>query len=684
MSTVSAGPPPAQLFLRQHFHRLFEQVARLVEMDLEPAAFAQELLQRTLSGTGAVAGASWSRSSAGHLHLDYQMNRQHVGLDGDVARQAHDALLRQVVQSAQPVFLAPHSGTDDSAFSNSTSHPLLIAPVLVEKQVVGLLEVWLEPQGNAELPAVFLQFLVGMAQYASAFARNRQLRAMASQQQLWVRLEAFSRQVHASLDVREVAFAIANEGRLLVECDRLTVAAPRGRSTQIEAVSGVDVVERRSNQVQLLRRLCEAVLRWGEKLVHHGQHDEGLPAPVQRALDAYLAESNSKLLVVLPLGDEAASPARSALVLECFEPAALPEPMLARLEVVGRHARTALANAAAYRRIPLRWLWNPLATAQDCLGGTRGFVAFLALLVLAATIAALVFIPCPLKMETSGQLLPCERRWLYAPVEGTVVRFEPGLQPGRVVAENQSLVLMHDTQLELKLLELGNEIAAAQEEIAGLTVQQSAARTEAERSSLSADRKQKECLRNRKLAELRALRQRAHADEARPGYFWLPSPIQGTVLTWEFRERLTNRHVKPSDPLLRLGAVDRGWEVEVKIPHRSLGEVLGSLSFLGPTAELDVDLLLVSAPTRTFRGKLSRSQLAGEANADPESNEPEPTLHASVRIDGADIPEAERIPRDLLVTGTEVHAKIRCGDRRMGYALFHGVWEFFCEKVLFF
>ena len=58
-------------------------------------------------------------------------------------------------------------------------------------------------------------------------------------------------------------------------------------------------------------------------------------------------------------------------------------------------------------------------------------------------------------------------------------------------------------------------------------------------------------------------------------------------------------------------------------------------------------------------------------------------LLASVRLDGPDIPETERVPRDLLVSGTEVHGKVDCGQRRLGQSLFHGVWEFLYEKVLF-
>ena len=67
-----------------------------------------------------------------------------------------------------------------------------------------------------------------------------------------------------------------------------------------------------------------------------------------------------------------------------------------------------------------------------------------------------------------------------------------------------------------------------------------------------------------------------------------------------------------------------------------------------------------------------------------DNNESEPVVIATVRIEGPDIPAADRLPRELLLTGTEVHAKVRCGNHRMGYSLFYGVWEFLYEKVIFF
>ena len=40
----------------------------------------------------------------------------------------------------------------------------------------------------------------------------------------------------------------------------------------------------------------------------------------------------------------------------------------------------------------------------------------------------------------------------------------------------------------------------------------------------------------------------------------------------------------------------------------------------------------------------------------------EPVLPASVQLDGPDIDEEYRMPPELLVPGTEIHAKVRCGQ----------------------
>jgi hypothetical protein len=682
---------------QRQINRLFEEVAQMSEQDGKPATYYAEFLQRVLNGIAAWAGAVWVRTAQGGLQLQYQVNMREIGLDSEAAWQSHDELLVAAMHNAKPLIVPAHSGNTSGpdgkpAPANATGFAILLAPMVVEKQVTGLVEVCQDSRHNPDALPGFLQFVSGMASLAAVHVRNTQMRQMVGQHQLWIQLETFARQIHGTLNPTQIAYLIANEGRRLVECDRLSVAVRHAQKFQIEAISGADVVEKRSSLVQLMRKLTDEVAAWGERLTYTGTHDDTLPPGVLSALDAYLAESASKLLVVLPLKDERDGEtkklARAALIMESFDPPPTAEQHINRLEVVGQHATSALYNAVEYRRIPFRWVWMPIAKVQDGLGGkTRAIIYGIGAAVLLLTLMLLV-VPYPLKMDAKGQLLPEERRWVYSPVDGTVIDFAPGLVTGSQLSEGQNLVLMHDVKLDLKIRDLRSEIEGLQKDIASLTSQYSLAMTEQERSKISSERLQRQAQLDRKMGELEAMYQRTNADRNRPGFFWLRSPINGTLLTSDFRETLTNKALKPSEQLVRIGDTEGVWEVELKIPQKHIGQVLKAYQTNNPEEELDVDLLLLAAPTRTFKGKLPRSEIAGEAlpNRD-DQNESEPIVQAYVRIAGPGIAASDSLVEyeggRLLKTGTEVHSKIRCGNHAMGYSLFYGVWEFFYEKVVF-
>ncbi len=101
--------------------------------------------------------------------------------------------------------------------------------------------------------------------------------------------------------------------------------------------------------------------------------------------------------------------------------------------------------------------------------------------------------------------------------------------------------------------------------------------------------------------------------------------------------------------------------------------------------ELDVDFLMQTDKTQTFRGRLHRDDIAAQANPNKDdNNEPDPVVIARVRLEGDGIPPDMQLPRDWYLSGVEVHAKVICGKRAMGYSLFYGLWEFFYEKVVFY
>src|SRR5262249_10282208 len=147
--------------------------------------------------------------------------------------------------------------------------------------------------------------------------------------------------------------------------------------------------------------------------------------------------------------------------------------------------------------------------------------------------------------------------------------------------------------------------------------------------------------------------------------------------------------VKPSEPVVRLGAKDGPWELELKIPQKHIGQVLRAFERQGPDRRkwkpLDVDYVLLGRTTVLYKGKLHYERIAGEAmpGQEQQTGDNEPTVLAYVRIEGPDIKKGYQIPHERLLTSSGVKAKIYCGDHAAGYSLFYGVWEFLYEKVVF-
>jgi hypothetical protein len=676
---------------RAPFNPVIDEIARLTDQGLSPPDYFRELIRKALAAFGGAAGAAWGASAA-NMPLVAELNVIKIGLnDKPDLKPSHDALLQMAREKAQPLVLSPRSGVggapDGTRPGNPTDYADMVVPIIVDGKPQYLLEMWFDGSHTAEQHFRTVQMLVMLAGMAATYLKNHKIKTLTDQQELWGQLESFSQLIHASLKPLEVGYQVANEGRRLVGCDRLSVAQRHGRRAVVEAVSGAEVVEKRSNLVRRLAELCDEVFKLNDKLVYTGAPDDTMPPHLRQALDAYLAESSSKVLIVLPVRDprekDELKPTRSLLILECFETQTQPAQLLERLEVVGKHSASALYNADEFRRIPFHYVWRQYLKVQDGLGGKTQAIIAACVVGVIALIGVFCFVPYPLKMDAKGQLLPESRAWIFTPAAGHVVNFE--VVPNDDVLEGQNLILMHDSELEIKLVNLAKEIEAEEQEIQACIARYEKAKANAsEELQVNIERRKHEAIRNQKIDERNKLRALANADEGTPGDFWVKSRMNGTVLNADFRENLKGKFVRPSDPLLRVGECSGNWEIELKLPEKHVGQILEAFERYGTDKELDVDILILSEPTKVYKGKLARNKIAGEATVRrDEGDETDPVVLATVRIEGDDIAPEDRLPRELLLTGIEVHAKVRCGNRAMGYSLFYGVWEFLYEKVLF-
>jgi len=338
---------------------------------------------------------------------------------------------------------------------------------------------------------------------------------------------------------------------------------------------------------------------------------------------------------------------------------------------------------------------------QDGLGGKARLITFLVIAALIALTVVMVLVPYPLKMESKGQLEPVEMGQGYVPIAGQLQNLP--YRPGDKVDSDAEIGVLFSDQLAEKLRQPKAELASSAAQLSVLNGTPLSKLPEGERANWELKLAQAAAGVDSQRQALQSMKKVFNADLDLPGRFYAKAPkldlsrapanAKWTLLNSDNREQLLGRTVKENEPIVRLGYVEGPWHVMMKIPQRNIGHVMKAFDDpkLCRTEEktgkrfLDVDLLVTSDSDTKRSGRLYFEDVAAEAvpNKD-DHNESEPVVMAKVKINLDDFPEDRHIPRSLFVTGQEVHARIRCGDRAMGYSLFHGVWEWFYEKVVFF
>jgi hypothetical protein len=160
---------------RQRIQRFLQELSQLAESALSPLEFFAEFLQRIVSSLNAVGAAFWTKTPQGNLQLQYHINFPSLQLEsGDQVRAAHDELMRQVATTARPRLLPPMSGAAGPA--NLTGYTLLLLPVLVEKQLAAILEVWIDPNRPPSVQRGMMQLLSACAELVGRYLHHQQLR----------------------------------------------------------------------------------------------------------------------------------------------------------------------------------------------------------------------------------------------------------------------------------------------------------------------------------------------------------------------------------------------------------------------------------------------------------------------------------------------------------------------------
>jgi multidrug efflux pump subunit AcrA (membrane-fusion protein) len=650
-----------------HLERAIEQLHAAAREPLAVRDFYRQLVAEAATALDVAGGAAWRPGAGGRPELICQ------SLPDDGV-EANWSTRSDLVAMTLTGGKATISSADDR------EHDWLLCPVEQPAGVgdaghsppVAVLEIWMPPGASPPVRQGWLDFAAALADVASDFHARDELRQLRSTSSLHGQAVDLLRRVAAPRSLADAAFEVANEGRRLLACDRVTVLVRRGNAWRLAAVSGADAAPRRGDFARHSAELADRVARWGEPLEHSGQpaaNDE-LPPPLVAAIAQRLDESHARTLACVPItfrdrhrdvasGTGARKISRRpevVLLAERFDAGpALREPLIE----LGELCAGALARAAELDRFPVRTAlhWSErLAALRD----VRQLVRMLAIAIIAACgLAALIFLPVDFTVEAPARLATTIEREVFATVTGAVA--EVRVTHGQLVNEGDVLVMLNDPELALKLQEIRGEMDATRKRLEALAV----SRTDRTLREVANEDRLPLSAEQRELEErLASLDRQRDLLETRRESLTLRSPCAGQVLTRDVQSLLASRPVERGQALVTIADLSSGWELRADVPQRQISHVLAAEADANERDQMAATFRVAGDVTQSYSGHVVEISAVAPLDAEGLRDEA-PPVEVRIAVDGAPPPAAR--------PGMTAIVRIHCGRRSLGYVGFHDV-----------
>ena len=626
-----------------------DELAELARTDVAPSQFLGEVLNRVRHVTSATQVRIWRPSAAGAWETAAQVPQDAAGNQPE-QNESDVNWLTEAARSQQ------HSTRITPLGSNGDLRKLarVICPIVNAGQSVAFFDLALELDRNHELPPEIVPFLKALCEITADLLSKSELRQLRLAQVQWQQWDQFTLALMQSSDSRETAATIVNDGRLLVGCDRVTILQRAGTRFKTLAISGVDLVESRSNTVSSLCSLAETAAAAKQPVWCNATTDDRSTSTKEVADHLKLVGAAAIGLIPLPVSSSSDNPSKPQAVIafEQFQHVSDFPAWKSRAELLAKRSEPLLLAALDRESIPFfktiqRWRY-----AGDWF---RRFRVPTAALMLAAVAGFLMFWTAEFTVTGTAELVPDHRREIFASSSGIVDQLL--VQHGDDVQVDQPLVILRDPQLELELPRITGEIEVVRERLKGVLAVRLQGGT---RQLVSEEEELKE--------RQKSLERQQKLVEQQQAALTLKSPIQGKVLTWDVSTLLSARPVERGQALLTIGETTGPWVIEMRIADKDFGHVRRAQKRLKPN--LDVDFILASDPAHSYRGTIR--DVAEATHFDDQQG-----ISVMVTVDI----DSHQIPNPL--AGTTAIPRIRCGRQSIGYVWLHDLIDVIWSRLLF-
>ncbi len=676
---------------RSRIQQLVEEIALLSKRDLPTEQFLPEFLARVAKATDARGGAVWlvgQRNAEGQaeFQLAAQVEFESSGFQSDeVQRAVILRALSECVNQRKPIAMQPMQQQAESASleaqlaqlrgetqpqvpQNRTPYPFLHVPLPLKDQVLGVVQVWLQPYVTAESYREFATFLGQLAGYVEQHFQSRRLGTLVLETQRLQHLLKYTSDLAGSLDPTEVARLAANYGRDLIGCERCSVLWHDHKTWRVLSISGQEVVEKKSTMVKALAAFVGAhvkpemvTLSKKELLAAHASEGgEGVePTESRNGTDeidlAYFEVSHVTSAAIAPVLDDDKQIVAAYFAESTTEgffdapPNAKEQPLARRVtEWLATHTGKQLRAAEDYHSMPFLFATKRLRATRAAFSGSKRRRTLTRLALWGGIAAAILLYPKNDLVEGNCALMPEHHNAIVAETPGRVEK---------VFVQEGSRVKKGDPVAQLDTRRLETELEAARKETARLEAESERYRGGGDEASAQVATLQ--------AASARENGKRLESDIAAGT---LRSPIDGVILTKDV-EKHAGEFIQIGTALAEVAALD-AWDLHVDVDQKNIGKIETRLD-QGP---IDVSYILYSETAHTLTSKLTQSR---QISAAAEARDVDHVFVVTL--------EDVRVPKEIqnsLRPGLTGRAKFDMGRKPLGWIWARGLWNWLQLRLI--
>lgn len=687
---------------RLRIQRLVDEIAALSKKELRSEEYFGEFLVRVVQACDAKGGAVWlvgQRSAEGKaaFELAAQVEFASSLFQSDEGQRAVILkMLADTVTSKAPHVLPPsHQQTQAQPGSleaqlasmqpqapqspNHTPYPFLHVPLLLKEQVLGVLQVWMQPYVVPAHYQEFATFLASLATHVEQHLQSRRLGNLVVEVNRLQHVLKFTNDLAGTLDAQEAARLGANYGRDLIGCERCSVLAHRGGRWQVLAISGQEVVEKKSSMVKAMCAFVgahaqpETVLLSKKELLARAEgalpengdappDQDGAPerqgdarALVVRRTDeidlAYFQLSHVVSAAVTPMLNtekELIGALFSESTAEGFFDAAAGSKELAQsqrlAEFLSTHLSRVIVAAQDYQTLPFLAVTRRMRDAQLAVTGQHRRRVLVRLGITAAVLIGILLYPKMDTLDGNCGLQPMDRSAVVPEVAGRIAKVL--VREGTQVKKGDPIAQIDKFRIETELAKLAQDKQRLENEAKRLSGQGDEASAQVALLEARSAEQQEKLLR----ADLDATTLRA--------------PIDGRVLTKDIELR-TGEFIQPGSPFAEIAGLDR-WEVQAEIPEKQIGRLEDYYRSADGHA-VDMSFILYSQSAHTFHTRIDRQE---QISAVAYPREKENVF--IVTVPEVQVPDAIRAALRPGLTG---RAKIELGRKPLAVIWAERIWN---------